>query len=78
MKRRPGHGPLGPDVLPDVRDGLSRVERTVLVTLAKLQAERGGRSVSTIELWGRLVEELDLSQEELQRILSRLNGRSTR
>jgi hypothetical protein len=63
------------DGLPDVRDGLTRVERVVLVTLATLQAERGGRFVPTTELWGRLAEELDLSQDELERILLRLKGR---
>ena len=61
--------------LPDVRDGLTRVERVVLATLATLQAERGGRFVPPVELWGRVAEQLDLSQDELQRILLRLKGR---
>lgn len=62
--------------LPDVRDGLTRTERLVLTTLSELQRERGGRSVPSAELWGRVVEQLDLTQEELQALLSRLVGRS--
>jgi hypothetical protein len=58
-----------------VRDGLTRVERVVLVTLQALQAEKGGRSVSTMELYGRVLEQVDLSRDELQAVLSRLAGR---
>ncbi len=61
--------------LPDVRDGLTRTERIVLTTLQELQQAREGRSVPTMELWGRVVEKVDLSQAELQAILSRLAGR---
>ncbi len=64
-----------PAELPDVRDGLTRTERIVLTTLNELTKERGGRSVPTMELWGRVVEMVDLSQAELQKILSRLAGR---
>lgn len=64
-----------PAELPDVRDGLTRTERIVLTTLNELTQERGGRSVPTMELWGRVVEKVDLSQAELQAILSRLAGR---
>jgi hypothetical protein len=62
--------------LPDVRDGLTRTERIVLTTLNELSKERGGRSVPTMELWGRVVEQVELSQGELQEILSRLSGRA--
>lgn len=62
--------------LPDVRDGLTRIERIVLVTLKELQDEKQGRSVATMELWGRVVEKVDISQDELQRVLSRLAGRA--
>lgn len=48
------------DLIPDVRDGLTRVERIVLWVLAEIQAERGGRNVPTAELYGRVVEHLDL------------------
>lgn len=61
--------------LPDVRDGLTRTERLVLATLAELQRGRAGRSVSTAELWGRVVESVDLSPDELQALLARLGAR---
>jgi hypothetical protein len=61
--------------LPDVRDGLTRTERLVLAALAGLQRERGGRSVPSVELWGRVVEQLNLSQAELQAVLARLARR---
>lgn len=63
--------------LPDVRDGLTRTERVVLTTLNELSKERGGRGVPTMELWGRVVEKVELSQGELQEILSRLSGRAS-
>lgn len=61
--------------LPDVRDGLTRVERVVLVELSKLQSERGDRSVSLVQLYGRVLEHVDLSQAELQAIVRRLAGK---
>ncbi len=61
--------------LPDVRDGLTRTERIVLTTLNELTKERGGRSVPSMELYGRVVEKVDLSQAEFQAILSKLAGR---
>ena len=64
-----------PAELPDVRDGLTRTERVVLTTLHEMTREREGRSVPTMELYGRVVELVDLSQAELQAILSRLAGR---
>lgn len=60
--------------LPDVRDGLTRKERVVLWALSTAQAERGGRSVRTAQLYGRVVEHVDMSIEELQRILQRLGA----
>lgn len=65
-------GPL--DDLPDVRDGLNRKERAVLTVLHALQAERGGRDVPTALLYGRVVEVVDMSVDELQRILQRMMG----
>jgi hypothetical protein len=47
----------------------------VLTVLQELSAERGKRSVSTLELYGRVVERINLSQAELQAVLSRLAGR---
>jgi len=58
-----------------VRDGLTRTERLLLTTLHELQREREGRGVPTMELWGRVVEKVELSQAELQAILSRLADR---
>lgn len=58
-----------------MRDGLTRTERVVLTTLQELQQAREGRGVPTMELWGRVVEKVDLSQAELQAVLSRLAGR---
>lgn len=62
--------------LPDVRDGLTRLERAVLVTLQQLTAEKKGRHVSVLELYGRVVEEFDVSQHEFQQVLSRLAGKA--
>ena len=65
---------MSDDDLPDVRDGLTRAERIVLLTLAELQAERHDANVPTPLLYGRVVEKIDLSVGELQRILRRLGG----
>lgn len=62
------------DQLPDARDGLNRKERVVLSTLNRLQAERGGRHVPTVQLYGHVLEQIDISVEELQAILRRLMG----
>lgn len=62
------------DQLPDVRDGLTRKERAVLYCLQQTQQELGGRNVPTIMLYGRVVELVDISQEEFQIILSRFVG----
>jgi hypothetical protein len=62
------------DDLPDVRDGLTHRERIVLQCLAELQQERGGRHVPMGMLYGSMVEHIDMSVEELQRILVRLVG----
>jgi hypothetical protein len=62
------------DDLPDVRDGLTHRERIVLRCLHELQQERGGRHVPTDMLYGSVVEYVDMSVEEMQRILVRLVG----
>lgn len=61
--------------LPDVRDGLTRVERVILWQIHEIQKERGGRNVPTAMLYGRVVEHVDISVDELQRTLARLIGR---
>ena len=58
--------------LPDVRDGLERKERIVLHCLHQLQRERDGRNVPTVMLYGRVVEYVNMSEDELQLILQGL------
>ena len=62
------------DLIPDVRDGLTRVERVILVCLAECEKEKRGRMVSTAMLYGRVVEHVNVSVPEFQRILQRLVG----
>ncbi len=62
------------DCLPDVRDGLTRKERIVLTCLMQTQKERGGRNVPTLMLYGRVIEQIDMSQSEFQLILQKLTG----
>jgi hypothetical protein len=62
------------DDLPDVRDGLTHRERIVLRCLHELQQDRGGRHVPTGMLYGSVVEHIDMSVEEMQRLLVRLVG----
>lgn len=63
------------DVLPDVRDGLTREERVVLYVLHETQKERGGRNVPTAMLWGRVCEHFYISPEALSEMLARLGAR---
>ena len=65
------------DRLPDVRDGLSRLERVILWQLYVTQKERSDRNVPTAMLYGRVVEHCDMSVGELQRILVRLGAMTT-
>jgi len=60
------------DNLPDVRDGLSRKERIVLYCIRQIQKELGGRNAPTTMLYGRVVEYVDMSEDELQAILQHL------
>jgi hypothetical protein len=62
------------DNLSDVRDGLSRKERIVLYCIDQIQKERGGRDVPTVMLYGRVVEYVNISEQELQFILQRLTS----
>ena len=63
------------DRLPDVRDGLTRLERVILWQLHELEQERGGRMVPTAQLYGRVVEHVDVDVPEFQRVLARLVGK---
>lgn len=60
--------------LPDVRDGLTRKERIVLYCINEIQKERGGRNVPTVMLYGRVLEHINISEQELQFILQRLTS----
>jgi hypothetical protein len=62
------------DRIPDVRDGLTRLERVILWQLELAQRERPGRNVPTAMLYGRVVEHVDVSVEEFQKVLARLVG----
>ena len=62
------------DNLPDVRDGLNRKERIVLYCIHQAQKERDGRNVPTAMLYGRVLEYVDMSEDELQAILQRLTS----
>jgi hypothetical protein len=62
------------DRLPDVRDGLTRLERVILWQLSVTQKELRGRDVPTAMLYGRVVEHIDVSVDEFQRTLQRLIG----
>jgi hypothetical protein len=62
------------DELPDVRDGLTRLERVILVTLQEAQRESGGRNVPTAMLYGRVCEHVPVTVERFQRALQRLTG----
>jgi hypothetical protein len=70
-KKRPAPHPH----IPDVRDGLTHAERIVLWQISELQKERGDRNVPTAMLYGRVVEYLDLTVNQLQEILQRLIGK---
>jgi hypothetical protein len=63
------------DVLPDVRDGLTRKERVVLYVLHRTQRERGDRNVPTAMVWGRVCEHFYISPQDLSEMLARLGAR---
>jgi type IV secretory pathway ATPase VirB11/archaellum biosynthesis ATPase len=52
-----------------------RPERIILLTLQRLQAESGGRSVPTVTLYGHVLEQLDVGPREFQALLGRLVAR---
>jgi hypothetical protein len=74
MRRRPTAIMTLIDILPDVRDGLTREERVVLYVLHQTQKERGDRNVPTAMLWGRVCEHFDISPEDLSAMLARLGA----
>ena len=58
--------------IPDVRDGLTRAQRIVLYEIHKAQKETGREFVPTVMLYGRVVEHLNISENELHLILQSL------
>ena len=59
-------------MLPDARDGLTRLERIILWQLHEAQKELGRDSVPTALLYGRVVEHIDVSVQDFQAVLQRL------
>lgn len=62
------------DDIPDVRDGLNKKERIILYCLKQAQEEFGNRGVPTVTLYGRVVEHINIGEDEFQTILSRMVG----
>ena len=62
------------DDLPDICDGLTRNERIVLDCLNEIKRQRGDRNIPTSMLYGRVLEKIDISVEDMQSILQRLSG----
>ena len=60
------------DDVPDARDGLTRLERIILWQLGALQQETGRTSIPTAMLYGRVIQHVDISVQELQRVLQKL------
>ncbi|MFL1485882.1 hypothetical protein [Marinobacter sp. LN3S78] len=60
------------EAIPDVRDGLTRTERLILYVLSETQKELGGRNVPTVMLYGRVVEYINITEQELHLYLDRL------
>lgn len=61
--------------LPDLRDGFNDKERVILHCLNELQKELDGRRAPTILLYGRVVELIDIGEDEFQSILTKLTGK---
>lgn len=60
------------ETIPDVRDGLTRTERSILYVLNETQRELNGRNVPTVMLYGRVLEYVNISEQELHVYLDRL------
>lgn len=63
---------MNDDALPDMRDGLNHKERIILHCLHEARQETGRESIPTAMLYGRVVEHLNISQEEFMTIVTRL------
>lgn len=78
---RGGRPPRDKDIfeqIPDVRDGLTRTERIILTVLNDTRRELNGRDVPTVMLYGRVVEHVNISEQEFQMYLQRLGVRGGR
>ena len=60
--------------LPDVRDGLTRLQRVVLYVLDSTRKELGREYVPTVMLYGRVLEHVNISEAELYDILNSLGA----
>jgi hypothetical protein len=60
--------------LPDVRDGLTRLERVILFVLHEIERERPGRAASTAMIYGRVVEHVCVDPATFQATLDKLVG----
>lgn len=66
------------DQIPDVRDGLTRLERVILYVLHETQRELKGRNVPTTMLYGRVLEMIDVAEDEFRRALERVRNMPAR
>ena len=58
--------------LPEVLDGLTRLQRIVLYVLDSTRKELGRESVPTVMLYGRVLEHVNISEAKLYDILNSL------
>ena len=74
---RPPYDPSPTSVfeeLPDVRDGLTRLQRVVLYVLDQTRKELGREYVPTVMLYGRVLEHVNISEAELYEVLNSLGA----
>ncbi|NKC11120.1 MAG: hypothetical protein GKR94_02615 [Gammaproteobacteria bacterium] len=64
--------------MPDVGDGLNRLQRLVLYELNKACRETGRDFVLAIMLYGRVVEHVPITEAQLQAVLLSLGVRGDR
>ncbi len=60
------------DRLPDVRDGLTRIERVVLFVMHQLEKERPGKRAPIAQIYGRVSEYVDVSIDEVYAVIQRM------
>ena len=64
--------------LPNVRDGLTHRERIILWCLYDLKQQYGDRQIPTSLLYGRVVEHVDMSVEDMKSVLGRFARKELR